>query len=47
MIFYTVTCTCGWEFGPARKKIAKQYLSLHKEIHKFEGNPIDNASTSE
>lgn len=37
MFFHTVSCTCGWYYGPAKKKLVKDMLSFHKEIHKLEG----------
>ena len=37
MFFHTVSCTCGWYYGPSKKKIIKDMLSFHKEIHKLEG----------
>ena len=37
MIFHTVTCTCGWQYGPAAKRVVKDMLALHKEIHRLEG----------
>jgi hypothetical protein len=37
MFFHTVSCTCGWYYGPAKKKVVKDMLSFHKEIHKLEG----------
>lgn len=36
MIFHTVTCTCGWQFGPDTKKVIKEMLRLHKQVHKLE-----------
>ena len=37
MFFHTVSCTCGWYYGPAKKKLVKDMLFFHKEIHKLEG----------
>lgn len=34
MIFHTVTCTCGWQYGPGRKKTIKAKLAEHKATHK-------------
>lgn len=36
MILHTVTCTCGWNFGPAKKKETKNMLHFHREIHRLE-----------
>jgi hypothetical protein len=36
MFFHTVTCTCGWNFGPAKKSRVKDMLAFHKEIHRLE-----------
>lgn len=36
MFFHTITCTCGWNFGPAKKSRVRDMLSFHKEIHRLE-----------
>ena len=36
MFFHTVTCTCGWQYGPAKKRHVKDMLNLHKQIHILE-----------
>ena len=43
MFFHTVTCTCGWQYGPSKKKYVKDMLNLHKEIHRLEDEINKNA----
>jgi hypothetical protein len=45
VIFHTVTCTCGWQYGPASKKTIKEMLHLHKEIHRLEAMVNDGSDT--
>jgi uncharacterized protein YecE (DUF72 family) len=47
MNFHTVVCgTCGWSYGPTNKKVIKEMLRHHKEVHRLERLVNETKETS-